>query len=417
MTDTSVKTGSEGARVKGSLLWLLAIAVVAWFVTAPMRARMARETAALRMRNQPAQGQTTAQIALDTAKRDAFTHPLDPGLQMIYASALSKAGRFPEAIESLKAVERLEPGDSQPHDLMGQIYDALHQPDAAAAEFARALSLNPKDIAALTLLGYKYATFGWNRQAVALLTRALQQYPRDVRLHVALAMVYFQTDDHKDAEQQLLTARAVAPGDPSVLGPLIEVYRHAKRYPEALTTIEEELRAAPADRMPLVERAQVYLDMQRYRDAVDTASQVINSDPAQIRAVYIRGVAYKASGDSARAVADLERVKQAAGDLEATYLLLGQLYVQAGRSAGGAALLKQAAADKARGDAIRQLTYAVAAHPDDPVAHGELAHQYLQSANYARAIVEYRRALELKPDYAAARAGLRTALHSAGRTN
>jgi len=412
-------TAGRLSRRDRILLIVLGILAVAWLATWPLRARLSRETA--RIEQDTAQ-KAQALRALErqkaeeaAARKRVAADPQNFQAHLALAAVLGRALKYPQAAQEARIAAQLNPQSAEPHVALGQIYDVSGLPDLAAEEFRRALELDPNNGQALSLLAYKYIAFGWNREAEQLLIRALKQLPNDPRLHVTLGMVYFQNNDFRASERELLTARRLDPQDASSIGPLIEVYRHAQRYPDALKTIDEALKILPDKGLLLLERAQIYIQMRNAPAAIDAANQALQLHPGNIRALYIRGVAEKMLGQTDAALRDLEQVRAADSHTEQVLLHLGQLYIQKGETQKGAELLKQHKQDHTLSDTLARLTLGVTLKPNDINAHRALAREYYRVGSLKRAIVEYKRILEMQPDDQQARRQLAQALHDAGR--
>ena len=375
--------------------------MLAWLVTWPLRTRLSRNTA--RIERETVQQAQTLKMTRElksqeeVARKRIAANPQDFGARMALASALARQRQYPAALQNLREAQRIDPGSAAPHAAMGQLFDASSLHDLSIEELRKAVAMNPDDLTSLSLLAYKYVAVGWNRPAEELLTRALEKQPDDVRLHVTLALVDFQNNQTAAAEQNLLTARRLAPKDPTVIAPLIEVYRHAQRYKEALQIIDQAMPVLPDKQVLLLERAQMYQAMERPEEAIATADQVLQMSPGLLDALYIRAVSNKMKENTDEAIRDLEAIRAREPRMEQTLLLLGQLYLQKGESEQGKLLLAEYNRNQEIGQKVARLGMRVASQPDDWKSHLALGEYYCRGGSYARAIVELKRTLELKP--------------------
>jgi tetratricopeptide (TPR) repeat protein len=98
-----------------------------------------------------------------------------------------------------------------------------------------------------------------------------------------------------------------------------------------------------------------------------------------------------------------------------TLLHLGQLYAQTGRREQGDRLIAEYNRNQTVAENMSRLTLRIASKPEDVNAYQELGRAYLKKGSFARAIVEFKRVLEMQPAHAEARALLIRALREAGR--
>jgi tetratricopeptide (TPR) repeat protein len=165
-----------------------------------------------------------------------------------------------------------------------------------------------------------------------------------------------------------------------------------------------------------IERARVLIEMKRYDEAISSANAILEESPERLEALYTRALAEKVKGDDPSAIRDFERIKAKQPWLEDTLLHLGQLYVRHSKVAEGSALLQQFKEKRSLSDNLARLTLQVAHKGDEPDSHLALGQAYLQGGSLARAIVEFRRTLELRPGDTVAKSLLAEALEKNGRT-
>lgn len=420
--DAKEAAGTRG-RLSPPHRWLfvlLGAVILIWLATWPWRVRLSRDaarlsrvaaqnTSALQAMRQGTADETAARQRVDAA-------PQDFEARLALADVLMRLRKYPQAADTLRVAAILNPRSPLPHTALGQVFDAEGRLDLAIAEYRRALQIAPNDPPALALLAYKYVSLGWNQQAKQLLTDALRHNPDDPRLHVALALTAFQNNvSARDAEKHLLIARRLAPDDPAMLGPLADFYRHRHRYAEALQVVNQALASAPNTLALLLQRAQIFLEMSNAPAAIEAANRALQAAPDDPQPLYIRALAEKQAGQTDAVLRDLEQVRSKVPDFEKTRLLLGQIYVRQGNKQKGQALLEEYHRDHVLDDSVEREILCVANAPDDAAAHLSLGKHYQQRGDLVRAIVEFKRVLELRPGDPDARASLTGALRQAGR--
>jgi tetratricopeptide (TPR) repeat protein len=139
------------------------------------------------------------------------------------------------------------PDDADVHSALGMALVAQNQPEAATAEFNRALELTADDFAALYNLGILVAQSGDFPRAIELLKAASRQRPNDVDPVVQLAAAYAQSGLLDDATEQLLTAIKISPKDANLHSLLSQVLASNGHLPMAVEQQQAALRLAPGD--------------------------------------------------------------------------------------------------------------------------------------------------------------------------
>src|SRR5688500_13256585 len=176
------------------LLGLLLAAGIAFFATAPLRARLARETegierdTALKTRALSEVSRLRGEVERLSARIP--TEPRDPKLRLQLAAAHGQLRQYREAAREIRIAQSLDPSSAEPHVALAAISDATGLPDIAVQEYRRALKLDPRHPRALSMLAYRYVSFGWNKDAAILLKRAILEQPSDPKLRVNLGLVH-----------------------------------------------------------------------------------------------------------------------------------------------------------------------------------------------------------------------------------
>jgi tetratricopeptide (TPR) repeat protein len=100
---------------------------------------------------------------LTIARTGVTVLPASPQMRNRYASALTEAGRFEEAVREFEQYARLSPREPNPFDSLGGVYLALGAPAKAIDSYSRALAIDP-GFPSGTGLAYAFGMLGGTRR-------------------------------------------------------------------------------------------------------------------------------------------------------------------------------------------------------------------------------------------------------------
>jgi tetratricopeptide (TPR) repeat protein len=136
---------------------------------------------------------------------------LPPEVEIGYAEALTETGRRPAALERLRAAVSTAPENAALHDALGSLLAQEQQWTAAQPEFARAVELDPKMVAARLHLGTVLMQLNQPAEAAATLELAHEQQPQDVDVLNQLALSYAAQGSYDKALPLAQEAMRLAP--------------------------------------------------------------------------------------------------------------------------------------------------------------------------------------------------------------
>ena len=136
---------------------------------------------------------------LTIARTGATVLPASPQMRNRYASALTEAGRFEEAVREFEQYARLAPREPNPFDSLGGVYLALGKPAEAIQSYSRALAIDP-GFPSGTGLAYAFGMLGRFDEAIAA-------RPSIVHVH---ALLLSRTGRYVEAERILRSGLARA---------------------------------------------------------------------------------------------------------------------------------------------------------------------------------------------------------------
>src|ERR1700742_2874401 len=111
-------------------------------------------------------------------------------VEIAYAQALTQAGQRPAALDRLRAAVAAGPDNAALHDALGSLLAQEQQWAGAQPEFARAVELDPKLIAARLHLARVLMQLNQPADAAAMLEAARAEQPQDVAILNELALSY-----------------------------------------------------------------------------------------------------------------------------------------------------------------------------------------------------------------------------------
>ncbi len=186
------------------------------------------------------------------------------------------AGEYATARADLEAAVEEDPGNSEAHFLLGQVYNRQGELLKAADEFRTVIALDPENGAAHHNLGVTYFQLQDPNAAVAEFEIALRLDPDDPDTHYQLGATYLVL--------ALSGAAPMAAPDPELLAQAVD------QFNEALD-IEEDMPEA------LIGLGNVYLQQEEYTQAVQALQRAIEKLPNSPEAHYALGEAYAQTGD------------------------------------------------------------------------------------------------------------------------
>jgi tetratricopeptide (TPR) repeat protein len=351
---------------------------------------------------------------------DMSRHPFRGLLALVLLiaplAADADAGRLPQAAPPAAAPAAIQ---ARLDRVRADVFAGGARLPAAISELQQILAIDPRSPEAHMLLGLAHAGEGSRDmlgEAVAELRQALAIEPRLLPARFYLAKVYLDLAQPDRARDELQLALQQAPGSAQFLSLLGEAERQLQHAPRALELADEALAADPASGQAHYYRALILLDLQRRAEATGELENLVKSGATVPDVYFVLGGVYLDTGRTDAAIGAIGRgleLDPARVDmrikLAGAYRARGQLakaddQLTLAQPASGAmqfsAYYQQLAADLEleRGrlrldqgrlkDATTALVNAVAAKPDNGVAHRFLAEAYLRQGLRAKAAEE-----------------------------
>ena len=338
--------------------------------------------------------------------------PAGARLHLAIAALLIERGRFERALISLGRAASIDPDGADAYLLSGLALDRMGRAGDATAAYREAWRRQPSTLAA----AYRVAL----APAGGVVSHA-------ERAEAVVELVAAAT--HPEAGRRLLFPTDALLDDASASAPLLPLARYAPaftllgqgRYDEAVAVLRAAAGGDPLTRAPAaVAAAGAALRAGDTGGAIEQLTPLAASPAAPPEARRVLALAWRASGDSAKALQELraavaldpadERARLALGDPHPHMSVSMRARWQVGQAA-------MAAGDWA--GAVEALEPVAASRPPAGagVVYGALARAYLARGDAADAVRVLRARVEAQPHAGAAHAELAGALRAAGRTD
>lgn len=306
---------------------------------------------------------------LELAQRRA---PDNPEVQRSMAGYYREAGKYTEAIASLKSIRNPKPDVTAE---LAYTYQLDGKLDDSARLYAQAANAVPKDLGLQLSAAQAAVAAGSIEHANAFLQRAAEIDASHYRLHSIRGEIAKLQDHEQDAVREYIAALANLPASP-VEGPLYGIQLHmnlmglykdmanenssdqelavAQReinalgdsaggrpqflrlralikmnrgdFDGALGDVKEALAANSHDRDDLQLDGDILMKLGRTEDAIAAYQQILANDPVNRFALTALGYASRAAGRDQDAERYFLRLAQADPSLYVPYLALGDLY-------------------------------------------------------------------------------------------
>ena len=263
--------------------------------------------------------------------RDAFQRASTSAVENRFAlQALALAhlqlGETAPAVESLRRLAHLKPGDVQTRRLLAQALAASGHPDESVRELEAARALAPGDAELSFALAGGYLRAKRVEEAARLFDRIALERPIP-QTRVLIGRTYRDFGEYDRARAEL---RIALKQDPRVrrahyyLGNVTVAEKGRAGLEEAVPEFQAELRLAPQDLLANLELGMALVDTQRSEEALPALEVAARSEPPQARTLYYLGRAQLGVGRPAEATASL---RQALALLQRDGATVGQLRV------------------------------------------------------------------------------------------
>jgi tetratricopeptide (TPR) repeat protein len=218
------------------------------------------------------------------------------------AECYYELGEFDEALIRVRRARVLARGNMSAANLEASILIALGRLDAAASVIADVLVREPYNREALFAAAELDVARGRAGDALLRFREAVRRYPDDRRLLISLALVSSSLGDNETARSYMERALREHPGDYRVCYYAAYIDAQGGRVPQAMRYAEQALFYKPGYGPARSLLAGLRYQAGRYEEAARLADESIAADREDIRAWYLKGLAYGRMDRSADAI-------------------------------------------------------------------------------------------------------------------
>jgi tetratricopeptide (TPR) repeat protein len=221
-------------------------------------------------------------------------------------TAALRVNDFATAVERSRLALKQAPKDPQLWTLNGLALARQGKRAEAIQSFQRALTIDPKYLAALEGAGQAYYEAG-SRRAVPLLNRILRLRPDDPTAHAMLAVLEYRDGNCGAAVTHFEKAGALIDAQLDALHAQATCLVRLQRMDAAIRVLQRTVALEPADPRQRKLLAAVQLMGEKPADSISTLASLIEGGRADAETLGLASAAYEKAGDTPRAVSTLRQ--------------------------------------------------------------------------------------------------------------
>ena len=268
------------------------------------------------------------------------------------------------------------------HFQNGQSFFAKGEYGAAAAEFSKAVHIDPNYADAHFQLGESYILLQQPDRAYQELARTIDLRPNDYRARLALANLLILQRSLGPAREQTDVLLKERPSDPAVHSAIASLLAAQGDIPGAIRQTQQTIALAPGHWEAYLSLALLQLKNGEADEAEATFKKVIEADPKEVQARVLLGSYYQSVGRFADAEQQFSTAIAAAPASVAPREALARLFMVEGKRSDAQNTLEQANRDL----------------PNNPDCLLALSNFYYVTGDVDKALSEYNALYKARPD-------------------
>jgi tetratricopeptide (TPR) repeat protein len=339
---------------------------------------------------------------------------------------VAQAHQRKDALQAMRRAAELMPGDAEALRNLGTALHDAGRWEESLASLQAALALAPDHAGALVESADALRALGRVREAVPLYQKVLAADPRDVEALNNLGNAYLELGDHQRALEHYETARRLRPTDASITGNVAHALMLLGRLEEAVKLGRHAVELDPTLAIAHNNLGLALASQGKRAEAAASYREALRLQPAYVEALNNLGNALREMGERRAAVPLYQQAIELDPRRAETYLNLGNVLFEIRRVEEAVRALRQAIALQpsyglahlSLGIALRQqrrpaearqaCEAALALNPRHVEAINFLGELYADSGQFEEAEKQFRRAIEIDPNFAFAFASIAT---------
>lgn len=228
----------------------------------------------------------------------------------IRATIFEVAGQYRRALDDYDRAIELDPENADAYGWRGYTYAKLRNPEKAANDLDKAVSLDHSKPVFLLRCATIYNDLKRYQDLIALCSRIIEQDPSSRLPYYFRGRGYLETGDIPNAKADFNRFFAMRSNDPEAFLARGYMYFRLNDYTAAINDINKAIELAPNSQSAAYKiRAEISLKLGQPGKAISDLTKAIEISPHYYDAFRLRSQAYEALGDTKRAKADLNQAK------------------------------------------------------------------------------------------------------------
>ncbi|HUW29130.1 MAG TPA: XrtA/PEP-CTERM system TPR-repeat protein PrsT [Sulfuriferula sp.] len=318
--------------------------------------------------------------------------PTDRDAWLMKADLLRLKNQPEAALAAYREALKSDPTNAAAHLSIASIYLANNKPTEAQQEIEAARKLNPNNLSVRymqALVDFRGGKLGAARDNLQELLKSAPEYPPALLLSGA---VNYAQSSYEQAASQLGKVLDKAPANAYARKLLAATQAKLGQNTQALATLQPLKPEESNDPQLLALAGDLYLHTKNYTKANQLLEKAATIDPKSASIRTGLGVSRLASGDTERALADLESA--------------ATLDTGAGPHKSDTVLILTLMRDKQYDRALQAIAALDKKQPNNPITYNLRGGAYLGKKDLADARKSFEQALAIKPDFFPAAANL-----------
>ncbi len=256
-------------------------------------------------------------------------NPADANAEFMLVNDLTKLGDFHAAAAHLEHLAKREPQNQQVWYLLGKVYMQLSE-----GALAKINELNPDSVWAHEISAELMESMKNYDGAIVEWKKAIEAAPRQPGIHFKLGDLYWSLSQWDNATQQFEQERAIDPNNCMIDWKLGDILMQQNIEPEqALAKEDKALAACPNLTEARADRARLLLKLHRDQEAIAELQTVAKSNPAEPSTHFLLAQAYRATGRTQEAQAEMKSFSELEGKARAATAERAQEVIKNSQSA------------------------------------------------------------------------------------